>query len=99
MATTGDPRKTRAWRSLRDRVVAEEPQCRLQLPGCTGSSTTADHILTVTDRPDLAMERSNLRGACHSCNDKRGHLPDESLIKGGATRAQALEIFKPLSSL
>lgn len=66
-----DPRQTRAWVKLRDRVVREEPVCWLQLPGCTGVSQTADHVLTVKARPDLALERSNLHGACHHCNNKR----------------------------
>jgi 5-methylcytosine-specific restriction endonuclease McrA len=96
-----DPRATRAWRALRDRVVLEEPTCRLQLRGCTGISTTADHIETVTDRPDLAMDRSNLRGACKPCNDKRGQMPDDEIVLGGAApeQSRALSIFKPLESL
>lgn len=68
-----DPRSTRAWRKLRDRVISEEPYCTLRLPGCTGASQTADHVLTYARRPDLAMERSNLRGACRHCNQKRGN--------------------------
>jgi len=62
---------TRAWRKLRDQVVREEPLCRLRLVGCTNLSQTADHIITVHDRPDLAMVRGNLRGSCHHCNYKR----------------------------
>lgn len=72
----GDPRRTRAWRRLRDRVVREEPVCTLQLPGiCTYWSQTADHIVPVRDRPDLAMARGNLRGACEACNWRRGATP------------------------
>lgn len=70
-----DPRRTRAWRKLRDQVVREEPICRLQLPCCTVVSTTADHIITVRDRPDLAMVRANLRGACQPCNLSRNSRP------------------------
>jgi 5-methylcytosine-specific restriction endonuclease McrA len=67
-----DPRHTRAWRRLRDQVVAEEPICALQFfPICTGWSETADHIIAVVDRPDLVMARANLRGACHRCNTAR----------------------------
>ena len=73
----GDPRQTRAWRKLRDQVIREEPDCRLRYPDvCTGLSQTADHKLTVHARPDLAMERSNLRGACHACNRRRGRKAD-----------------------
>jgi len=64
--------RTRAWRRLRDRVVREEPTCWLQLPGiCTRYSETADHVITVKERPDLALVRANLRGACHACNRSR----------------------------
>ena len=71
---------TRAWRKLRDQVVAEEPLCWLRLPGCTTLSQTADHVITAHSRPDLAMERANLHGACHSCNHKRNDKPIEALM-------------------
>jgi hypothetical protein len=68
--------RTRAWRKLRDQVVAEEPWCWLRYPGiCTGRSQTADHVLTVKARPDLAMDRANLRGACRPCNGHRNDRP------------------------
>lgn len=87
----GDPRRTRFWRKLRDRVVAEEPHCTLQLAGCTGDSQTADHILTVKDRPDLALARTNLRGACTSCNRNRGGMRDEDITK--QPRPSVLSVF------
>ncbi len=39
-----NPWQTREARKLRARVLREEPTCRLRLPGCTGVSTTVDHI-------------------------------------------------------
>lgn len=91
-----DPRSTRAWRQLVTRVVAEEPHCWLQLEGCTGVSTTGDHVIPVVDRPDLALDRTNIRGACRPCNDKRGRLPIDELNLGSNTDAEpaaALTIF------
>ena len=70
-----DPRSTWAWRRLRDQVVREEPRCWLRLDVCTGASQTADHLVPVIQRPDLALERRNLRGACHACNMKRKAKP------------------------
>lgn len=71
-----DPRGTRAWRKLRDQVVREEPVCRLQIAGrCTHWATTADHIIPVKQRPDLALDRGNLRGACGPCNNARRDKP------------------------
>ncbi len=91
-STVSDPRNTRAWRKLRDQVVREEPTCRLRLAGiCTTVSTTADHIVPVTERPDLALERTNCRGACQPCNQARRTLPDQ-LLRLGESPA-ALDIF------
>ena len=65
----------RRWRNLRDRVVREEPYCTLRLPGCTLVSTTGDHIIPVSMRPDLKFDRANVRGSCWSCNNRRGNEP------------------------
>lgn len=89
-----DPRNTRAWRKLRDQVVAEEPTCQLRIVGvCTTVSTTADHIVPVPQRPDLGMVRTNLRGACSPCNDARGNLPDAALVTDRDQRPPALDLF------
>lgn len=85
-----DPRRTRAWRKLRDLVVREEPLCWLRLPGCTTYSQTADHVLTVKARPDLAMVRANLHGACYSCNGKRNDKTIGDLV---TSNADALRFF------
>jgi len=61
------------WRKLSNRVIREEPTCRIRLPGCTGKSTTTDHIIPRWLRPDLTMVRSNLRGACRQCNSALGN--------------------------
>jgi len=74
-----DFHSTRAWRRLALQVVAEEPVCWLRLPGCTSRSTSADHIIPVSTRPDLALVRSNCRGACKSCNTRRHTTPVEQL--------------------
>lgn len=91
-----DPRHTRAWRTLRDQVVREEPLCQLRLPRCTGTSTTADHLVPVTVAPELALERANLQGACRQCNDDRGNLPLEALNRDAPradVKPSALSIF------
>lgn len=66
-----DPRETRSWRKLRDSVIYEEPLCTINLEVCTGWTETADHVIPVIERPDLALTRRNLRGACHACNMRR----------------------------
>jgi 5-methylcytosine-specific restriction endonuclease McrA len=85
------------WRRLSNRVVREEPTCWLRLPGCTIRSTTADHIIPVSTRPELALVRTNCRGACRSCNSLRRDLPTTQLAELRArpmTRAQALEALR-----
>jgi 5-methylcytosine-specific restriction endonuclease McrA len=88
-----DPRQTRAWTRLRDQVIGEEPTCRLRFPTiCTTISTTADHIIPVSSRPELALERTNCRGACRPCNEARRNVPDSALVIGGKS-SDALSIF------
>lgn len=78
-----DPRHTRAWRKLRDQVVAEEPTCRLRIVNvCTGVSTTAAHIRPVSTHPELALERSNVQGSCTECNEATRTTPREALRLG-----------------
>ena len=55
-------------------------------------SQTADHVIPVTARPDLAMTRSNLRGACHHCNNQRKNTPIDQLERAHQ-RPAALSIF------
>jgi len=62
---------TTAWQHLRKRVLAEEPWCTLRLPGCTGRSTQADHIVSANTAPELFFERRNVRGTCAKCHMKR----------------------------
>ena len=88
-----DPRKTYEWQQLAKRVCREEPTCWLQLPGCTLVSTTGDHLIPIDERPDLALERSNVRGACWSCNHKRSNMPIEALNLRGHHPPPALGVF------
>lgn len=88
--TAARPGSTRAWRKLRDAVIADEPLCWLALPGvCTVRSTTGDHVipreLGGTD------QRSNVRGACRPCNIARGVTPVSGLP---ALRAMLAERVK-----
>lgn len=85
-----DPRGTRAWRKLRDEVVGDEPLCWLRLAGCTIASTTADHVTPFKQRPDLAMVRQNLRGACHHCNSSR----QDRDVGPRVSTAEALDWFE-----
>ena len=108
MASSTDPvawrriRWTQEWRQLAKQVCTEEPICWLRLTGCTIRSTTGDHVIPLSARPDLALIRSNVRGACRPCNNKRGHLPPDLAREMYGTvdhsqqtsdRPRALDIF------
>ena len=58
------------WRKLRAVVLREEPICAV--PGCGRPSTEVDHILPLKFRPELALDRANLRGICKPHNASKG---------------------------
>jgi 5-methylcytosine-specific restriction endonuclease McrA len=58
------------WERLRKIVLEREPFCRWRLPGCTVTSTEADHLVGVARGGTNALE--NLVGSCRNCNLKRG---------------------------
>ncbi|CAO3434275.1 HNH endonuclease [Azospirillum endophyticum] len=73
----------RDWEKLRDTVVIERG-CRCEAAGCgtvvvlrkreaTALTPVAhvDHIESIADRPDLRLERSNLRVLCEPCHNAR----------------------------
>lgn len=97
-------RSTRAWQLLAKKVITEEPICWLQLDGCTIRSTAGDHIIPASARPDLALVRTNVRGACSSCNNKRGNLPPDLArqMYGNAehqgSTPRALDIFNTITA-
>jgi 5-methylcytosine-specific restriction endonuclease McrA len=58
---------TPEWRRLQSQVIREEPVCRR----CgQAASTDAAHIIARKQRPDLALERSNVEGSCHRCHSR-----------------------------
>jgi len=66
--------------------------CWLRLAGCTGISTTADHIIPWINAPHLAMDRANLHGACFHCNSSRQNKPISSLTTPSIS--EALNFFR-----
>ena len=69
MSTANHGRRGRVWRRLRAQVLRQEPTCYW----CgRRPSTCVDHLLPLSQRPDLAHVRSNLVGACMPCNASKG---------------------------
>ena len=68
---------TSAWRRLSAEVRASATRCTWCLKPTR--RLVADHIVPVEQRPDLALDRSNLTPSCVPCNTRRGRnakLPD-----------------------
>ena len=57
------------WRRLRTAFLADNPVC--SEPDCEAQSTDADHVLSVKQRPDLRLDRRNLRAFCHRHHSRR----------------------------
>lgn len=69
--------RTQEWRRLSAEVRASASRCTWCLKPTR--RLVADHVIPLDQRPDLALERSNLVAACVPCNTRRGRnakLPD-----------------------
>lgn len=75
MATKkGDPRLSRKYKEIRLRVLARDGYVCYYCghEGQDGNGLTIDHIIPVSKAPELAIEESNMRIACKSCNSRKG---------------------------
>lgn len=88
-------RKAQAWTqavlAAHEGPNGEPPTCWLQLPGCLGTATTGDHVLTRVDRPDLMFDPRNGKPACLPCNSKRQGTPVHRLHMIGGRAAATLD--------
>ena len=56
------------WPEVRAEKLALDPVCQIRLT-CFGMvATEVDHIIPISERPDLRLEPSNLQSACKPCN-------------------------------
>lgn len=77
----------------RETAIREEPRCHWRLPGCTGRSTQADHVVSVAKGG--THERSNLVGSCKNCNEARGRHEGrvtKAERRRGVTRTRTPEV-------
>ena len=58
------------YRANRKQVLDDNPTCTIRLDCCTGTATTADHIVPVSEGGTDDIE--NLRSACRPCNSSLG---------------------------
>ena len=60
------------WRALSKQVRMEEPLCRHHLrEGRVEAATCVDHIVPISQAPDLRLVRSNLQALCHACHTRK----------------------------
>ena len=69
MPKSKDPRDSRQWRAKRISILQRDGYtCGY----CGQPADTVDHILSVKDHPDQAMNNENLISACRQCNSRKG---------------------------
>jgi 5-methylcytosine-specific restriction endonuclease McrA len=64
------------WRRLARAVVDGADRCAWCGTSAALVKLTADHIYPVRERPDLAIEPSNVVAACRGCQERRKQRPD-----------------------
>lgn len=69
MPAASHGRSGRPWRRIRQQVLQGSDVC--WLCGAHGADTV-DHILPISQYPELAHDLSNLRPAHRSCNSSKG---------------------------
>lgn len=62
--------RTAEWRRLSIEIRDSASRCHWCLKPTR--RLVADHVIPLEQRPDLAMERSNLVASCFPCNTRRG---------------------------
>jgi 5-methylcytosine-specific restriction endonuclease McrA len=80
------------YKANRKTVIEREPRCHWGLRGCTGKSTTADHLIAVAQGG--SNELSNLVGACARCNAARG-----ASLGGQTTKSRRRQMNKTANNV
>ena len=93
-STANHGRRGRPWRRIRQTVLKREPYCRIGGPRCTRVSTTVDHVIPLSVRPDLAHVLTNLRGACGACNYAGGARITNAKLTHSGRRNGAYRVHK-----
>lgn len=89
--------RTAEWRRLSAEVRAGVARCHWCLKPTR--RLVADHVIPLEQRPDLALERSNLVPSCVPCNTRRGRnaklpdLPTPGMRRGLSLSDELVEIF------
>lgn len=97
----GDPRLSRKYREVRLRVLARDGfvcyYCGHE--GQDGNGLTIDHIIPVSKSPELAIDESNMRIACKSCNSKKGSRNERVFLDSMRTPPVFSSFISPMQSV
>jgi len=66
----GDPRNTKAYRRARVKVLNRDGHVCMYCG--TSEDLTIDHVLSIKNHPELAMDMDNMVIACKICNSRKG---------------------------
>lgn len=56
-----------AWKRLRLAVLSDQPWCNV----CQRIATCVDHIVPISERPELRLDRDNLQPLCDTCHRQK----------------------------
>lgn len=84
-----------AWHRLRNAILARDPLCRMcQAQGRTRTAMEVDHIIPISERPDLRLVEGNLQPLCRPCHriktarERRDLTPGERVIEKLRTQSE-----------
>jgi 5-methylcytosine-specific restriction endonuclease McrA len=96
----GDPRLSRKYKEVRLRVLARDGYTCYYCghEGQDGNGLTIDHVIPVSKAPELAIDESNMRIACKSCNSRKGSRNERVFLEMVRTPPVFCGILSPMQS-
>ena len=92
----GDPRNTKAYRRARIKVLNRDGHVCMY---CGSSEDlTIDHVLSIKNHPELAMDLDNMVIACKICNSRKGSRSKGVFLAQKDTPPVFSELLSPIQS-
>lgn len=86
-------RSSATWQKVRQMVLDRDGVCvECERRGYTTEPTQVDHILPITQRPDLALTMSNLQALCTTCHARKSATERSPRTGTGAPREHAVDL-------
>ena len=71
MAKRGDPRLTKAYKAFRLQILARDGYTCYYC-GAEDKNMTLDHVIPISEAPELVVSAENAVTACKPCNSRKG---------------------------